>query len=425
VTARLVLGLAVLALGGSPAAQTFGEAGTMATKTLVDVFYAGGSWRMCDQANCWTTNSDWGADSLTYALWLRWETTRHPAVPPVLRGLLATTQQYPPPCTSNCTSGSDVPEWDAIAAVREYQVLGDPVALADARAAFDFVEGSNAFALGACPEIRYQQSYGSENHLKTLETDSNAIKAALLLYQVTHERSYRDDAVRAYAAVRKWFFDPAASLYSVYVFDDGQRCVQVPHRFFASVNGNMIWSGITLAKLTGHASYAREALATGRAVARSLADPAGIFVDLQAENDIVEPLVEGMYSLAASFHASLAHSWILTNAAAAVSARAPDGAYGRFFDGPAPTTTVTAWQANGGLALQIAAAALDPSGKAATASPWATATRFTRELGLGDSVRIHGSEVAVFGSLGEMCCEAGHARVFVDGHETFDRTGIW
>ena len=63
------------------------------------------------------------------------------------------------PCR-RAASWSDVPEWDAIAAVREYQVTQDPTALAKARAAFQFVEGSDAYSLGACPEIRYQQPSG-------------------------------------------------------------------------------------------------------------------------------------------------------------------------------------------------------------------------------------------------------------------------
>ncbi len=40
-------------------------------------------------------------------------------------------------------------------------------------------------------------------------------------------------------------------------------------------------------------------------------------------------------------------------------------------------------------------------------------------------MRFTASAVAFFGTLGETCCEAGHARVFIDGRETFDRTGIW
>jgi hypothetical protein len=33
--------------------------------------------------------------------------------------------------------------------------------------------------------------------------------------------------------------------------------------------------------------------------------------------------------------------------------------------------------------------------------------------------------IALVGTLGEHCCEAGHARVFIDGAETVDTTGIW
>jgi hypothetical protein len=36
-----------------------------------------------------------------------------------------------------------------------------------------------------------------------------------------------------------------------------------------------------------------------------------------------------------------------------------------------------------------------------------------------------GSAIALIGTLGERCCEPGHARVLLDGTETFDRTGIW
>jgi len=38
---------------------------------------------------------------------------------------------------------------------------------------------------------------------------------------------------------------------------------------------------------------------------------------------------------------------------------------------------------------------------------------------------VQGSAVAFVGTLGEHCCEAGHARVFVDGAETFNGIGIW
>jgi hypothetical protein len=41
------------------------------------------------------------------------------------------------------------------------------------------------------------------------------------------------------------------------------------------------------------------------------------------------------------------------------------------------------------------------------------------------SITFTGSGIALFGTIGEQCCEAGHARVFVDGVETRDTTGIW
>jgi hypothetical protein len=200
----------------------------------------------------------------------------------------------------------------------------------------------------------------------------------------------------------------------------------VPHRFFASVNGDMIWSGFHLARITGDSRYLQESLATASAVARSLADPAGVFADLQAENDIVEPLVEAMLVLARDGRQRFARRWILGNAAAALSARKRDGTFGRFFDGPPPRAPTTAWQTDGGLALEIAAAALAPKTTVATANRWAGA-RFVRDevAALPSSITFTGSAVALVGTLGEQCCEAGHARVLVDGTETFDRTGIW
>src|SRR5262249_38110919 len=298
-------------------------------------------------------------------------------------------------------------------------------ALAKARAAFAFVESSHAFALGACPEIRYQQPAGRDNHLKTLESDANGIKAAILLYRATGDASYLTTATIRYAAVRSRFLDPAVPLYSVYVFDDRSSCTQVPHRFFASVNGDMIWNGLELSRITGNRAYLDQALATAHAVASDLSDPAGVFADLQAENDIVEPLVEAMYALATEAGAGLARSWSPTNAAPPLSARTPDGSYGRFFDGPPPTSTVTAWQTNGGLALEIAAAALDPGGTAPPAHSWAGARRVSRSLGPSGRIVFHGSGIALLGTLGENCCEAGPARVFVDGREAFGGTGLW
>ena len=424
--AAALASIAVAAPAAAPPQTTFAAAGEAATATLLSVDYAGdGLWRACDDAGCPAGNQDWGADSLTYALYLRWSLARDGTIPPVMAALASTAAAYPPSCPlPGCQSWSDVPQWDAIADAREYQVTGDPAALAKAKAAFGFALDSDAFALGACPDVRYQQPGGGSNRLKTLETEANAIKAALLLAQATHDVTYLSFAEQRYAAVRAHFLDPAVPLYSVYVFDDGVRCTQLPRRFFASVNGDMIWNGLELAQQTREGRYRDQALATARAVASDLADGNGVFADLQAENDIVEPLVEAFGRLAVDDHLAFARTWILRNAAAALSARTEDGSYGRFFDGPPPAGTVTEWQTNGGLALEIVAAAVDPSGTAAPGA-WSHARQSARTLGPTGRFRFTGSGIAILGTIGEPCCEAGHARVLIDGRETFDETGIW
>jgi hypothetical protein len=187
----------------------------------------------------------------------------------------------------------------------------------------------------------------------------------------------------------------------------------------------MIATGLLLARATGDRSYRDEAIATARAAAQRLADARGIYADLQAENDIGAPLVAAMYDLATRERQSFARDWLLRNAAAAVSSGAADG-YGRFFDGPPPRSPLTAWQTNGGFALMLAAAALDPNGRPSVASAWTGATYVAREVSsLPASLTFTGSGIALIGTIGEQCCEPGHARVFVDGTETFDQTGIW
>jgi anti-sigma-K factor RskA len=414
--------------GSATRPATLGEAGARATATLLDVYYAGGGlWRICNVAGCATSDSDWGVDSLTYAVALRFRTTHDRRLAAVLRSLAAAAPEYPAACRApdGCGSWSDVPEWDAVALADEYEATHDPVALEKAEAAYAFVEGSAAYALGACPRIRFQQPGGGSNRLKTLETDANAVKAALLLYRATRRSTYLSAARSRYAAIRAYFLDPRLPLYTTYVFDDGSRCRQLPHRFFASVNGDMIWSGVELAQVTGLRVYIEEAIATARAVSSDLSDSRGIFADLQAENDVAEPLVEGMAALAAR-GLGFAQSWILKNAVTALSARAPDGSFGRFFDGPPPSTTVTAWQTNGGIALEIAAAALKPRLAVGSSTAWAGSTQVSIDIAsLPATIRFRGSGIALLGTLGEQCCEAGHAQVLIDGRETVDETGIW
>jgi hypothetical protein len=384
-------------------------------------------WRDCNSHACHTENQDWGVDSATYTLYLRWKITHDSAIAGIAASLVRTATVYPAPCKSlPCDSWSDVPEWDTIALMRDYEITRDPQALTRAKRAFAFIQNAGVFALGACPSIEYQKPGGGKNYLlKTLETDANYIKAALLLYHQTHDATYLRSARAKYASVRRYFLDPHVALYSVYVYDDGKHCVQLPHRFFASVNGDMIWSGLALANATGESAYRSQAFATARDVDRFMSDPRGIFADMQAENDVEEPLVEAMYDLAEQ-HQGFARAWILRNAAAALSDRASDGTFGRFFDGPAPQSpSVSIWQSNGGLAVEIAAAGLAAHVTPAS-TPW-TGAHFVahRVTSFPASFSFYGSSITLIGTMGERCCEPGHARVFIDGVETFDRTGIW
>ena len=62
----------------------------------------------------------------------------------------------------------------------------------------------------------------------------------------------------------------------------------------------------------------------------------------------------------------------------------------------------------------------------ASANRWTGAHYVPHQVSvLPASFTFTGSAIALIGTLGERCCEPGHARVLVDGTETFDRTGIW
>ena len=411
------------------APPTYAKLADDAVAAMIDKFYAGdGLWRDCPEARCWVHNSDWGSDALTNTLYLRWKTANDERVLPIVAALARSARRYRPACLlgKRCLLWSDAPMWDSVTASREHAMLpGDRSALAKAVAAFWAVEGSPVYGRGACPTIRYQRPFGRGDRLKTLETDSNGIKAALLLFDATHDRRYLAIARKRYAAVRRYFLDADAPLYTVYVFDNGIRCVRAPHRYFASVNGNMISNGLALARITGEADYRAQALATAAAVVLDLSDASGIFSDLQAENDLEEPLVEAMFELATDENRDFARRWLLENASAAFSARRPDGTYGRFFDGPPPESIVTAWQSTGGFAAQIAAAKLAPQ-RAVGHAAWAGANFVPREISrLPATIHFHGSGIALIGTIGDVCCQPGHARVFVDGIETNNRIGTW
>jgi len=448
VNGRVLLGLcgiALLAVSGCSSAGTnapadartpdaavpgsFAALGDQALADLERVFYASSpaGWRKCvPDLGCGTGDVDWGVDSLTYALSMRWSITGDATLLPLLAALNAAGPS-PGSCQlPGCTGWSDVPEWDAVAAAREYEATGDASALARAKAGFDYVDGSNAFALGACPTIDYQLPSGGQNLLKTLESDSNYIKAALLLGLATSDATYVTKAMAKYAAVRQYFLDPTVPLYTVYVFDSGTACTPVAGQYFASVNGNMIWNGLALADATGDATYRDQAIATAEAVDANLRDPAGIFEDLQAENDVAEPLVEAFYRLATTEAQPFARAWLLRNAAVLSSDRATSGSFGRFWGGPAPKGTTTVWQANGGFALAFAAAALAPTDVPSARDVWSSATFTSTSItALPGSLAFKGSAIALVGTIGEQCCDFGHADVLVDGASTFDKTGIW
>ncbi len=433
---RRIFALLLLACGCGPRGAapdagtqvTFAAAADEAAGALGRYYYAGGAWNGCVPSDqCYTDDVDWGADSMTDTLFLRWEEAPDAGEAPMLRALGDNAEVWPACNLPSCGLLSDVPSWDSVALSRIYTVTRDGGALARAESDFAMVDESNAFALGACPAIDYQQAGAADggNELKTLETDSNYVKAALLLWEETSERAYLDKAAAKYAAIRRYFLDPEVPLYTAFVFDDGGSCWQLPRRFFASVNGNLIWAGVHLAAATGDGGYLADAVATGGAVARDLNDSSGLYDEMQSEFDVVEPLVEGMEELAKQGQ-DFARDWILTNATAARASRTPQGIFGRHLDGPPPRQAVTEWESNGGFALAFAAASLAPGAPVAPDPFWASAAFV--DAGFSDppfSLSFRGRGIALVGTIGDVCCKPGHARVLVDGTETFDETGIW
>jgi hypothetical protein len=412
-----------------PAASTYADSGDQVVAALRQDLWAGaGQWFACD-GGCGQGNADWGNDALTDVLYFRWMLTSDPSLVPMFSSLIDSATVYGTDACNDiyCFDWSDKPEWDAIAEEREFEVTNDSRALALAEDAYRHVRNFAGYVGGACPDVLFQRPGGGGGGLKTLETDSNLVKAALLLWQQTDDPGYLADATGMYAAIRRNFLDASLPLYSVYLFDDGSECRPVPRRFFASVNGNMIWAGQALAEATGDAAYLDDAQATAAAVDTELSDGRGVYANLLAENDVVEPLVEGMYQLATRGAVASARDWLLRNADAALrNARVPDGLYSRFFDGPPQAAAITDFQSNGGMALAVAAASLDPTHAVAPQSDWSHAATVTQDIDtLPSSFSFTGSGVALIGTLGEQCCEAGHAGLAIDGVPTVDGTGIW
>ncbi|HEX9035168.1 MAG TPA: hypothetical protein VF834_25280, partial [Streptosporangiaceae bacterium] len=331
---------------------TYAQLASRSAVLLESTFYNGtGLWHMCYPLGiCATKNRDWGSDSLTNLLYFRWLTTNDQSVLPILRQLAQTARYWP----SQSTASSDSVMWDAVAELRMYQATGSKIALEKAAAALQWLATDPGLATGACPAIDYQWPHGQRGDLKTIETASNYIKALLLMYQITGGPSYLATAQAQYAEVRQYFLARAVPLYTAYMFDDGTSCHVLRGQYFASVNGNMIWAGVALAQATGNPVYLSQAIATARAVQHRLGDGTGVFADLQADNDIVGPLIEAMYSLATTARQAFAVRWLMVNASAAGADTNPLGEFGRFFDGPPPASIATAWQMDGGMAVMMA-----------------------------------------------------------------------
>jgi hypothetical protein len=406
---------------------TYRRLGDAEAQTLERIWYAGdGSWHLCaNDGACARSHADvdWGADSLTYALWLHWFTTHDAHVVPIMAALLEHAMHY----SSSAASWSDVPMWDAIADAREHEVTGSQQALTNAENAFAYVDqdvAGNAFAAGFCPNVHYQLPHAGGAGLKTLETDSNYIKAAILLYEDTGDRRYLSRAEAMYRNVRTWFLEPGTSLYTVYLWDDGSSCERVARQFFSSVNGNMIWNGHELGKLTATAAYSKDARAAEHDVIARLNDAAGVFESLQQENDTSEELVEAMWALAHDGDAA-AKKWVLTNMSAAASGETSNGVFGRFFGGMPPTGVKTsAWAGAGGISLAFAAAALAPRGTAAVPTYWASKHYVPDNLTVTTTpgqFTFTGRAVSIVGTLAQ---QPGHIAVFVDGAQTENELGI-
>ncbi len=146
---------------------TYAALARRALATLEGEYYNGaGQWNLCVPLRCSAGNRDWGADSLTYVLYLHWLLTGDPAVAPIMNALTATSP-------SAHSGGSDVPLWDSIAAAREYQVTHSPGGAAQGGGVLRLrgrLHGQLSRSAPA-PESCTSSSGGGSTQLKTLETD--------------------------------------------------------------------------------------------------------------------------------------------------------------------------------------------------------------------------------------------------------------
>ena len=425
--ALLAASLAFASCG--PSGRTYGDAGKASSTSLQELWFADGAWKLCLAPDCPVAQSGSGAAALTYDAYFAWrpKDSGDSSYGPLMAKIAATIPPFTRPCVNaTCHTLSTVAMADAVALLRTYDPNEtDRSGLAKVTGALDALDRSKAYFRGACPEIPYAEPFGGKSMLKALATDSNYAKAAVSVAHYTLDTSYLDRGERRYLLARKFFFDPKAGLYTAYVLDDGKQCRQVPAQFQAGVNGDMIYVAYVLFVASRGAAYQAQATSVAQAVATKLSDARGILANLEDEHDSAEPLFEAFYVLAKYWNQDFALDFVTRNAAAVEGARTQTGSLGRFFDGPPPEDGVTAWQTSGGFAATLAAQALQPGDVLPSPGPGWTNARFTA-LGpqkMPQVIRFNGSGIALRGTLGDRCCPAG-ARVFVDGVETFDRTGI-
>ena len=426
----LVLLAASLALAScGPSGPTYGDGGKASSNSLQQLWYADGGWKLCLTTGCRVANSGTGAAALTYDAYFAWrpKDSGDASYGPMMEKIAETIPPFTRPCVdATCHTLSTVAMADAVALLRTYDPNQKDVAgLAKVSAALDALDHSSAYFRGACPDIPYAEPFGGKSMLKTLATDSNYAKAALSVAHYSQDKSYLDRGERRYLTARKYFFDPKAGLYTAYVLDDGKHCTQVPGQFQAGVNGDMIYAAYVLFVASRGSAYQTQATSVAQAVATKLSDGRGILANLEDEHDSAEPLFEAFYVLAKYWNQDFALDFVTRNAAAAEGARTQNGSIGRFFDGPPPEDGVTAWQTSGGFAATMAGQALQPGDALPSPGPdWKNA-KFTplKSQTMPQVIRFSGSGISLRGTLGDPCCPAG-ARVFIDGVETFDRTGI-
>ncbi len=94
VISTIITGVLHRAPAPARAAPTYADYGRQAITNLIQDFYTNGRWKNC-MSGCSAGNIDWGADSLTYTLFLRWHINHHdPSVVAYLRTLTATAQTW-------------------------------------------------------------------------------------------------------------------------------------------------------------------------------------------------------------------------------------------------------------------------------------------------------------------------------------------